>query len=442
MSWPVRLSPQSHFRACFGPLSARCSSASARARLRDLRPAPLQPQSQMATAKLPRSTTRTGASATAASAASSRPRGMAGPVLLALAMALVALMVMLAHSAGPPRLSVGGLGPGTGPVRTLGDECRRLAGRVGRPRGVRADMNDITLVEVSARDGLQNDPGRLTTEQKVELISRCAAAGLRRAEVASFVNPRLVPQMADAEAVVAGVRSSITGPASWIGLVLNTRGFHRAAATGVDEVNCVVGVSDEFSHANQGMSTDEAIAVVAEVAPLAQAAGIVPTVTLSVAFGCPFSGEVPVRRLLDVASRVATTGVVEVAIADTIGVAVPRDVDRARRGHACRDRRPAAARALPQHPQHRLRQRPGSGRGRGDRAGRQPRRDRRLPVRPARHRQHRDRGPRLRAAPHRAIAQGSTWTPRSRPADGCPQQLDRTLPAYLPRAGVFPARVG
>jgi len=187
-------------------------------------------------------------------------------------------------------------------------------------------MAAIEIVEVSARDGLQNDSARLSTEQKVELIQRCADAGLRRAEVASFVNPKLVPQMADGEAVVAGVRASVPGPASWIGLVLNTRGFHRAAQAGVDEVNCVVSVTDEFSRANQGMSTDEAVAVVAEVVPLARAAGILPTVTLSVAFGCPFSGEVSVDQVRRVVEAVADTGVAEVAIADTIGVGVPRDV--------------------------------------------------------------------------------------------------------------------
>jgi hydroxymethylglutaryl-CoA lyase len=187
-------------------------------------------------------------------------------------------------------------------------------------------VSTIQVVEVSARDGLQNDPARLSTEQKVALVARCADAGLRRAEVASFVNPRLVPQMADAEAVVAGVRAHITGPASWIGLVLNVRGFHRAAAAGVDEVNCVVGVSEEFSQANQGMSTESAIAAVAEVVPMARAAGLVPTVTLSTAFGCPFSGEVPADRLRRVAGELAATGVAELAIADTIGVAVPRDV--------------------------------------------------------------------------------------------------------------------
>lgn len=187
-------------------------------------------------------------------------------------------------------------------------------------------MADVAIVEVSARDGLQNDPGRLATAQKVELIARCAAAGVTRAEVASFVNPRLVPQMADGEAVVAGVRARVPGRASWIGLVLNERGFERARAAGVDEVNCVVGVSEEFSRANQGMGTDEALDMAARVVPLAREAGMSATVTLSVAFGCPFSGEVPVDRLRRVVAGAAATGAGEVALADTIGVGVPRDV--------------------------------------------------------------------------------------------------------------------
>lgn len=187
-------------------------------------------------------------------------------------------------------------------------------------------MADVAIVEVSARDGLQNDPGRLATAQKVELIARCAAAGVTRAEVASFVNPRLVPQMADGEAVVAGVRARVPDATSWIGLVLNERGFERARAAGVDEVNCVVGVSEEFSRANQGMGTDEALDMAARVVPLAREAGMSATVTLSVAFGCPFSGEVPVDRLRRVVAGAAATGAGEVALADTIGVAVPRDV--------------------------------------------------------------------------------------------------------------------
>jgi hydroxymethylglutaryl-CoA lyase len=186
---------------------------------------------------------------------------------------------------------------------------------------------DVTIVEVSARDGLQNDPAELSTTQKVELVGRTVAAGVHRAEVASFVNPQRVPRMADAEAVVEGLRSNGTASRmSTIGLVLNVRGFERAAHTGVDEVNLVVMASDTFSRRNQGMSTAEAVRVVEEVVPLALDAGIVPTVTVSASFGCPYEGEVPLERVIALAARLAATGVAELAVADTIGVAVPADV--------------------------------------------------------------------------------------------------------------------
>ena len=188
-------------------------------------------------------------------------------------------------------------------------------------------MADVTIVEVAARDGLQNDPAELTTSQKVELVGRVAAAGVTRAEVASFVNPQRVPRMADAEAVVAGLVAAGTGSRlAMIGLVLNARGFHRAAATAVDEVNLVVMASDTFSRRNQGLSTDEAVRTVEEVAPLARAAGLTTTVTLSASFGCPYEGEVPLQRVVDLSERLAATGVDELAIADTIGVAVPTEV--------------------------------------------------------------------------------------------------------------------
>ncbi len=188
-------------------------------------------------------------------------------------------------------------------------------------------MVDVQIVEVSPRDGLQNDPATLTTEQKVGLVQRAFAAGLRRAEVASFVNPKRVPQMADAEDVVAGA-AALPGrdDHSLIGLVLNVRGFERAAATAVDEVNLVVAASDSFAQRNQGMSVQDAVRSVADVVPLALAQGIAPTVTVSTAFGCPFEGEVPVDRLVAVVAELAATGVEEIAIADTIGVAVPADV--------------------------------------------------------------------------------------------------------------------
>lgn len=189
---------------------------------------------------------------------------------------------------------------------------------------------------MSARDGLQNDPAELSTAQKVELVRRTTAAGLRRQEVASFVSPTRVPRMADAEAVVAALADDADrDAAAYIGLVLNVRGFERAAATRLDEVNLVVAASDAFTERNQGMTTDAAVATVEQVAPLARAAGLVPTVTVSTSFGCPFSGEVPVDHLVALCERLAASGVEELALADTIGVAVPRDVvERVRRVRA------------------------------------------------------------------------------------------------------------
>jgi hydroxymethylglutaryl-CoA lyase len=187
-------------------------------------------------------------------------------------------------------------------------------------------MTRVQVVEVSARDGLQNDPAFLTTEQKVELIKRTVDAGLDRAEVASFANPKAVPQMADAEGVLEGL--GVIDGFSTIGLVLNTRGFHRAAATNVNEVNVVVVSTDTFSQRNQRMDTVDALKVLDEVVPLAKEAGIIPTVTLAASFGCPFEGEVPLERTQMLVEQAASYGVAEIALADTIGVAVPVDVTR------------------------------------------------------------------------------------------------------------------
>ncbi|MEI2620552.1 MAG: hypothetical protein V9G09_07395 [Candidatus Nanopelagicales bacterium] len=171
-------------------------------------------------------------------------------------------------------------------------------------------MSDITLVEVGPRDGLQNEAVVFDTDTKVEFINRCLAAGARRIEVASFVNPKRVPQMADAEAVLDRLAP---GAASYIGLVLNERGFDRALATQVGEVNLVVMVTDTFSLKNQGMTTAEAVAAVAAIAPRARDAGIPVSVTLSASFGCPYEGEVDVARLVDVAAQVAAVGIDELA---------------------------------------------------------------------------------------------------------------------------------
>jgi hydroxymethylglutaryl-CoA lyase len=179
----------------------------------------------------------------------------------------------------------------------------------------------MQIVEVSPRDGLQAEDVVLDTPTKVELIARAVAAGVRRIEVASFVNPKRVPQMADGEAVVAALphRDDVT----WIGLVLNKRGVERAIATGLREVNGVVVCTDTFGERNQGVTAMGSVEVFGEIASAAHAAGVRPTATISVAFGCPYEGEVPVVRLADIAKRCADAGATEVAIADTIGVADP-----------------------------------------------------------------------------------------------------------------------
>lgn len=183
---------------------------------------------------------------------------------------------------------------------------------------------DVTIVEVSPRDGLQNESVVLSTSAKVELISRLVAAGARRVEAVSFAHPRLVPAMADAEAVMEQVprRDGV----SYAGLVLNRRGLHRALAAGVDEVNVVVCVSDTFSRKNQNASTEEAMTAAEDVVAAARGRGLVTTLTLATAFGCPFEGEVDPVRVAELARRAASTGVDELCLADTIGVGVPSQV--------------------------------------------------------------------------------------------------------------------
>jgi hydroxymethylglutaryl-CoA lyase len=182
----------------------------------------------------------------------------------------------------------------------------------------------IEIVEVGPRDGLQSEPDVLPTAAKLELIRRLVDAGVRRVEVASFVHPKRVPQMADAEAVLAELprRPDV----QYVGLVLNRRGFDRALAAGCTEIGMVAVATDSFGESNQGASIEGTIRGWEEIAPLAHAAGIRAQVTISVAFGCPFEGEVPARRVADIARRLAASAPFEIAIADTIGVAVPSQV--------------------------------------------------------------------------------------------------------------------
>jgi hydroxymethylglutaryl-CoA lyase len=194
----------------------------------------------------------------------------------------------------------------------------------GVPRGGRVSARQIEIVEVGPRDGLQNEPSVFPTAAKIEFIERVVAAGTRRVEVASFVNPRRVPQMADAEDVLKGLprREGIY----YVGLVLNRRGFDRAAAAGCNEIGMAVVASDTFNQRNQGVTTAQSVRDWLEIAAAAHAAGIRPQVTVSAAFGCPFEGEIAAERVVEVARQVAEGDPCEIAIADTIGVGVPSQV--------------------------------------------------------------------------------------------------------------------
>ena len=184
----------------------------------------------------------------------------------------------------------------------------------------------VELVEVGPRDGLQNEEAPVSTGVKVELIRRLVAAGVRRIEAVSFVHPRLVPQMADAEAVMAAVPEA--AGVSYIGLALNGRGVERALRAGVDEINFVVVATDTFNRRNQGATTAESMYAWERAAARSAAGGVRSGVTIGAAFGCPFEGEVPVDRVVEVAARAAASGPAEITLADTIGVASPADVTR------------------------------------------------------------------------------------------------------------------
>jgi hydroxymethylglutaryl-CoA lyase len=187
-----------------------------------------------------------------------------------------------------------------------------------------ASARSIGIVEVGPRDGLQNEATQLPTEVKLEFIRRAVAAGLKRVEVASFVNPRRVPQMGDAEAIFRALPRG--DGVSYVGLVLNRAGFDRAAAAGCTEIGMVVFSTDEFNRRNQGVPSADSIRAWREIAAAAHAAGIRAQVTISAAFGCPFEGEVPVQRVVDIARGLAEAAPFEIAIADTIGVGVPSQV--------------------------------------------------------------------------------------------------------------------
>src|SRR5258707_7490461 len=182
-------------------------------------------------------------------------------------------------------------------------------------------MPEIEMVEVGPRDGLQNESVLFSTSQKLEFIGRALDAGVRRIEATSFVNPKLVPKLADAEPVAAGWPRC--DGVIFIGLVLTMRGALRAIEAGMDELGAGCAASDGFASRNQGMSSDASLAMCCEVVRLARTHARRAQITISTAFGCPFDGEVDPSRVVEMARAAAAAGPVEVAIADTIGVASP-----------------------------------------------------------------------------------------------------------------------
>lgn len=183
---------------------------------------------------------------------------------------------------------------------------------------------NIELVEVGPRDGLQSEPEILSTDSKREYIERAIAAGIRRIEVASFVHPKRVPQMADAEALIAALPER--NDVSYIGLIMNERGLDRALETRVDEIGMVVVATDTYNQKNQGVPTRESVAAWNRLSKRARDGGKRANVMLSAAFGCPYEGEVTVKRILDLAKQVLEGDPAELGIADSIGVGVPGQV--------------------------------------------------------------------------------------------------------------------
>jgi isopropylmalate/homocitrate/citramalate synthase len=179
----------------------------------------------------------------------------------------------------------------------------------------------VTVCDVGPRDGLQNESAALAPAVRAELARRLAATGLPRVEVASFVDPRRVPQMAGAEEVVAALDAG----AEWSGLVLNERGWERLAASGLPRANVTLAATETFNLRNGNRTLEQALAGAAAVLA---AADRPVTATISVAFGCPFEGPVDPGRVADLAEQLAAAGADELVLADTIGVATPGPVRR------------------------------------------------------------------------------------------------------------------
>jgi isopropylmalate/homocitrate/citramalate synthase len=177
----------------------------------------------------------------------------------------------------------------------------------------------VTICDVGPRDGLQNEADALDPAVRAELVNRLAATGLRRIEAVSFVNPERVPQMAGAEEVVAAIdrRDGV----AYAGIVLNEKGYSRFVETELDRLHFTLAATETFNRRNANASVEESVGILARIQT-----GRPVSVSISVSFGCPFEGEVDPRAVLALAERVVEAGADEIIFADTIGVAVPRQV--------------------------------------------------------------------------------------------------------------------
>jgi hydroxymethylglutaryl-CoA lyase len=186
--------------------------------------------------------------------------------------------------------------------------------------------SQVTVVEVGPRDGLQNENAIVPTSQKVAFVDRLSAAGHRAIEVSAFVSPKWVPQMGDAAEVFAAItrREGVRYSA----LVPNRSGLDRALAAGVRDIAIFAAASETFSRKNINQSIDASFEVYRQVTDAAMQAGLRVRAYLSTSFGCPFEGDVPVDRVVDLTERLVQLGAYEVAVSDTIGIAHPGQVSR------------------------------------------------------------------------------------------------------------------
>jgi hydroxymethylglutaryl-CoA lyase len=182
----------------------------------------------------------------------------------------------------------------------------------------------VTIVEVGPRDGLQNEAVLVSRDDKIEFVNRLTAAALPVIEVAAFVSPKWVPQMADAAAVFAGIQPQVR--TRYTALVPNLAGLDRAQAAGVREVAIFAAASESFSRKNINQGIEQSLDTYRAVCERARALGMRVRAYLSTAFGCPFEGEVDARRVADVAAALVEMGAFEIAVSDTIGIAHPGQV--------------------------------------------------------------------------------------------------------------------